>query len=115
LAAGTSTGKHFSSFTDVPTGGSPHQTDLEQFIVGNLNLAAVKPKEAVMGLMMWVSSIVAKGANNMTESDAVMVPQGMCLDHVVLVKTTIARGLPLPLWRLSYAPSIRDRRHSSSA
>ena len=50
-------------------------------------------------LMMWVSSIVAKGANKgMTESDVVMVAhEGMRLDYVVLVKTMIMCGLSLPL------------------
>jgi len=52
---------------------------------------------------MWVSSIVAEGANKgMTERDVVMVAHGgISLDHVVLVKTIILYGLSLPLWRLS--------------
>ena len=62
-------------------------------------LSAVEPKQAITDLRKWVSSIVAKGANKgMTESDVVMVAHnGICLDHVVLVKTMIEWGLSLPL------------------
>lgn len=69
-----------------------------------MTLAGVEPKKAVSDLRVWVSSIVAEGANKgMTESDVVMVAHnGMYLDHtVVLVRTMIRCGLSLPLWRLS--------------
>lgn len=99
LAAWTSTGEHFSTFTNALTEVARTGPILSKFSPTIYTLAAVEPKQAVTDLRMWVSSIVAKGANKrMTESDVVMVAhKGMCLDHVVLVKTMVMCGLSLPL------------------
>jgi hypothetical protein len=102
LAAWTSTGEHFSTFTNAPTEGARTSPILSKLSPAIYTSAAVEPKQAVADLMRWVSSIVAKGANKgMTESGVVMVAhKGMRLDHVVLVMMIMC-GLSLPLWRLS--------------
>jgi hypothetical protein len=114
LAAWAFTGEDFCTFINALTDGARTSPVLRKLGPAIYTFAAVKPKQAVTDLMSWVSSIVAKRANEgMTESDVVMVAhEGMRLDHVALVKTMIY-GLALPRWRLSdtlpiFSPVIKS-------
>jgi len=66
-------------------------------------LLATEPSVAMNYFIGWVHMITSKATDwNYPESDVVMVVHnGMCHDHVVLVKIMIARGLNLPKWRFS--------------
>jgi len=83
LATWTSTGDHFSIFTNASievAHTSPILSESSKFSLAIYAFAVVEPKQAVTDRRMWVSSIVARCANKgMTESDVVIVAIMECV------------------------------------
>ncbi len=102
IAAVTTTGEHFDIILKTATrrNSSP--------IIGKLTpmvymMMSTEPKVALEHFVVWVNMIMNRQTGSVgSESDVVLVAHnGMCHDHVMLLKTMMVWGMNPPKWRLA--------------
>ncbi|KAL9122245.1 MAG: hypothetical protein Q9187_001197 [Circinaria calcarea] len=102
LSAVTVTGEHIDLI--IKTSSRRNRSPIiSKFTPMVYMMMAVEPRVAMERFVMWVNMIMNKRTNGSgVESDVVLVAHnGMCHDHVMLLKTMMLWGMNPPRWRLS--------------